>query len=345
MNDFITENTESEKERKFGFSLKKASEELAQGGRAIVLTVVLSFLMMGIVCVAVFFASVQGAEQVMVPDVKGKSLTAALLEMQAKELYPKIQLRYSDNEGDEGLILNQDPAAGAIVKAYRRVTLTVSRGVALDSITDYTGRTYNSVASSIRNSFSGELPLIKVADPIYIQDDNPAGTIIAQFPAPGTSLIDPITLTLIVSSGEEVHTTEVPDFSKKSMEQILDLIKESELVFNFKHSDIRDAKVGTVTAIDTDPGTPLTAYSHVDVEFATGESADAKSVYGIYTKELEDYPFPVPVRLDVFKNGSYKTIISFNHPGNTLTIPYQVEKGSELYLYVIDELKDKVSVE
>jgi hypothetical protein len=47
-------------------------------------------LFVGIIAVSVFFVSVQGAEETMVPDVQGRDLTAALLELQVKELYPRI---------------------------------------------------------------------------------------------------------------------------------------------------------------------------------------------------------------------------------------------------------------
>ena len=44
--------------------------------------VIVSIVFMGLICLAVFFATVKGAEEVMVPDVKGKELSEALLEMQ-----------------------------------------------------------------------------------------------------------------------------------------------------------------------------------------------------------------------------------------------------------------------
>src|SRR5574344_2359479 len=124
-------------------------DHLQNGGKSLVWTVILTFLVMVVVCLAVFFASVKGAEKVMVPNVIGKDLETALLEMQAKELYPKIQLKYSDIPGDEGTILDQNPDAGAIVKAYRRITLTVSRGVVLDQIEDYVGRKIDDVRITI----------------------------------------------------------------------------------------------------------------------------------------------------------------------------------------------------
>ena len=51
---------------------------------------------------AVFFISVKGPEEVMVPNVVGKELTQALLDMQIKELYPRIQLRHSNSITEKG---------------------------------------------------------------------------------------------------------------------------------------------------------------------------------------------------------------------------------------------------
>ena len=59
----------------------------------------------GIIAVSVFFIALRGAEQTMVPDVTGKDLTAALLELQVKELYLRIQLRYTQSSADKGLIM------------------------------------------------------------------------------------------------------------------------------------------------------------------------------------------------------------------------------------------------
>ncbi len=54
----------------------------------------------GVIALSIFFIAVRGGEQTMVPDIQGKELTAALLELQVKELYPRIQLRYSQTAQD-----------------------------------------------------------------------------------------------------------------------------------------------------------------------------------------------------------------------------------------------------
>jgi beta-lactam-binding protein with PASTA domain len=80
----------------------------------------------------VFFSALKGAEQTMVPDVRGKPLIESLLELQQKELYPRIEVRYASQTPVRGIVLEQDPIAGTIVKAGRRIRLVVSRGPEID---------------------------------------------------------------------------------------------------------------------------------------------------------------------------------------------------------------------
>ena len=110
-------------------------ESLEANGKALILMSLLTIMVM-----AVFFLSVKGKEEVMVPNVVGKELSAALLEMQVKELYPKLQLKYSNFVDDKGTVLEQSPPAGSIVKAGRRINLVVSRGAVIDTVKDYVGQ-------------------------------------------------------------------------------------------------------------------------------------------------------------------------------------------------------------
>ncbi|MBR2106257.1 MAG: PASTA domain-containing protein, partial [Treponema sp.] len=130
-----------------------------------------SFFVVVMAAVATFFLTVKGPEQVLVPNVVGKQLEDALLEMQVKELYPKINLRYSDVPGDEGSILEQNPPAGAIVKGYSRVSLVVSRGVVVDKLGNYVGQNYDDVVLSLQTLFAGQTkPLIVLGTPQYKPD-------------------------------------------------------------------------------------------------------------------------------------------------------------------------------
>jgi hypothetical protein len=117
----IDTKEKTKKFKKFNFknmrlSVSETYDKVQSNVPLYICVCVAAFLIVVMAAVATFFATVKGPEQVLVPNVVGKQLEDALLEMQVKELYPKINLRYSDVPGDEGAILEQSPAAGAIVK-------------------------------------------------------------------------------------------------------------------------------------------------------------------------------------------------------------------------------------
>ncbi|MBQ0051213.1 MAG: PASTA domain-containing protein [Treponema sp.] len=288
------------------------------------------------VCWIVFFATVRQPEQVMVPNVVGKDLTNALLEMQVKELYPKIQLRYTDNPDDAGKILNQSPDGGAIVKAGRRITLTVSRGVILDHVENYIGQNYDDVKINLQTMFTGsKRPLIVLAEPSYKADRSDAGTILAQDPPEGTTISNPVTVKLIVSRGPEYDNAKVPNIQGMSIGALLKVMETSKLVFEFTTHVAGANEEPGVSAQEKSESTYLPNYARVYADLALPAKPVEDEVYGLFTTSLPSYPYPVAMTLEsVGKDGTSQLIVSLNHTGGNVTIPYISEKGRELVLSV-----------
>ncbi len=335
--------------KRIGFNVKEQVSNLSNGGMPLVFTVILTFLVMVASCLAVFFSQMRGAEQVMVPNVVGKTLTTALLEMQQKELYAKINLQYSDMPGDVNTILAQNPEPGAIVKAYRRVTLTVSRGVAIDRIEDYQGQSIDTVLPRLRMLFDGDSSLIKIASPVYKQDASEQGTILAQFPEAGTYISDATMLQFIVSSGDKVEMVSVPEIEGMNVKQLYKAMENAKLIFDFTAAAAEgaaDIKWGTVVYQDM-KGNNVQAYSHVNAQFAASPLTESDTTAnGILSAKLLEYPYPVPVRLEATdKNGKTTVLVNFLHPGNSITIPYSVARGTTLTLYVKDRVEYQQSID
>lgn len=327
---------------------KTQIENFRGSGAPLFWTIVITFIVMVIACIAVFFASVHGAEQVMVPNVTGKKLEDALLEMQAKELYPKIQLKYSDVPGDDGTILEQNPGAGAIVKAYRRVSLTVSRGAIVDQVADYIGQKYDDVKMNLQTQFTGQKQLIILAEPVYKADLSDAGTILEQDPPAGTQIVDPVTVQLVVSRGQTFENTRRPVVRGKDVNGVLNVMANCKVVYDFtSHIAKAGEKPGTVITEDPFENEFVPNYSRINADFAFPErKAEDKIIYGLFTAQLADYPFDIPVRLDATdKEGNTKTIVTIRHTGKTLTIPYAVAPNTVLTLYVVGKEYSQLRVE
>ncbi|MBQ1948925.1 MAG: PASTA domain-containing protein [Treponema sp.] len=209
-------------------------ESLQANGKTFIFTVIAAVIVMVFFAFMVFFLHVKGPEEVMVPEVRGKELTDALLEMQKKELYPKITLRYSEVPGDKGRILDQSPTAGSIVKGYSRVSLVVSRGVIIDHVGNYVGQNYDELKMNLQTLFAGSAnPLIVLSEPSYKPDLSPAGTILEQEPEEGTNISDPVLLNLVVSRGPSFENTRVPRLVGTSVNDMLQTVARSRIIFDF----------------------------------------------------------------------------------------------------------------
>ncbi|MDO4505783.1 MAG: PASTA domain-containing protein [Spirochaetales bacterium] len=333
--------------RKAKLEFSEFTGNYLNGGKTSVITAIVSLVITLVVCLAVFFASVQGAEKVLVPDVVGESLTDALLKMQAKELYPKIQLKYSDFPGDKGTILEQNPKAGAIVKAYRRVTLTVSRGIAIDFVEDYVGKNADEVRNSLDLLFSGSDSLVEVSPFVYVKDESTPGTIIAQYPEAGTSLAEKVKIQFVVSSGMETEKIEMPKLEGLNIEQLLSAMAEHKIILDLDVKEEENApakgKVGDVEKTKDE----VEAYTRVNAILEVKPRQEKNEmVQGIFSCILTDYPFPVPYVLTAKDTeGKTAVLISANHPGKNFTVPYNVKKGTTLVLSVMGNETAKVVVE
>jgi eukaryotic-like serine/threonine-protein kinase len=316
-------------------------------GKLLVFTVIAAIFVMMLACLVVFSINVKGPEKVMVPDVVGKDLPSALIEMQAKELYPKIQLRYSDTPGDEGKILEQSPSGGAIRKGYSRVSLVVSRGVVIDHVENYVGQNLDDVRLKLQTLFAGSVrPLIIVASPAYKADASAAGTIIEQDPPEGTGISNPVTVHFIVSRGPNFENTRVPDIIGSTVNDVLQQISRTKLTFDFTSHEATGAeKPGTVVSEQKFTEELVQNYTHVTAEFAMPSKPVNGNVYGIFEDTLTAYPYPVAVKLTaVPEEGDPYTLVTFSHPGGKITIPYAVPAGTELVLFVVDKEHKKITV-
>lgn len=346
----IVENTEKETEgmkskkvsgKKATLSFKNHISNLSYGGGTLLFVILATFVVVAVACMAVFFATVQGEEKVMVPNVVGKPLTTALFEMQDKELYPEIVMNYSDLPGEAGTILAQNPKAGAIVKAYRRITLTVSRGVATTRISNYTGMNVDTVKTAIETEYAGERPLITVMKPSFQKSKEPYGSIISQYPEADYPISDPVDLYFVVSAGDFNITTSVPDIKGKTIEQVLKEFDSYNVVFDFTaHEAEAKETANSITSVTMPKDKAVALYSRIPAEIATTRTN--KLVSGVYSITLDEYPYNVAMRLEATDSeGKTSVLTKFTHSGKSLTIPYEVKPDTTLRLYVLDELIDE----
>ncbi|MDR2521269.1 MAG: PASTA domain-containing protein [Spirochaetaceae bacterium] len=293
--------------------------------------------LMTAIALVVFFLTVRGPEQTMVPNVVGKDIIEALLEMQQKELYPRIQLRFSQNAADKNTILEQEPRQGTIVKAGRRIRLVVSQGVQISRIENYAGRMLDEVRAELQTYVVGnETPLLSIREPImYENSARAAGTILEQSPVAGTGISGPVTISLVVSRGKPADIV-MPELLGLTVPQALAAINDAgaQVQFSIREGSSRRT-AGLVVSQTPAGGVILPAGKRAEVVVGPPVKGDlaGDEVYILFSCELAPNPFPLPCTLEALApDGSRTTLAQMNHLGGLFTYPCRVQRGTTLIL-------------
>jgi len=296
-----------------------------------------------LVAAVVFFVNVRGAEQTMVPNVQGRELTAALMELQVKELYPRINLRFTQSSADKGLILEQNPPPGTIVKAGRRIQLVVSQGVMINTVESFLGRNVDEVRMDLQALTSAQgvpVPqLIFLKEPLmYEHSAEPAGTILQQRPEPGTAISGPTLLELVVSRGAENTMVRLPNLVGLSMEDALEQIGRTGIDFEFSLRMLRAGEKPETVVLQNPVGDTLAALdARVAITLSVPEKVNENEVFGLFSYDMTKNPYPLLVRLDCIQpSGERKQLLSVQYPGGRLTVPYRQPAGSVLVLSMLN---------
>jgi eukaryotic-like serine/threonine-protein kinase len=143
-----------------------------------------------------------GPRQVEVPDLVGGTAEEALAALTGVGLSGSTEERY-DEQVELGRVIATDPAPGEIVDEATGVTVVVSLGREPREVPDLAGATVETATATLR-----ELDLELAISDRRFDDSAPAGTIIAQDPAPGASLFRGEMVEVVVSDGPQ--PVEVP---------------------------------------------------------------------------------------------------------------------------------------
>jgi len=323
------------------FDLSSIEEYVANHLRLFILSVAGLLLLVGIIAVSVFFLAVNGEEETMIPNVVGKELTEALMELQVKELYPRLQLRYTQTSRDKGLILEQEPRPGTIVKAGRRVRLVVSQGVIVNRVENFIGRNIDEVRMDLQTIYaaSGGLSMFLISEPLMYQfsQENP-GTILAQKPEPETDISGPTTLEFVVSRGRENTTVTVPQLSGLDISKALELISTSGINFMFTSRERSGTEKGE-TVVSQRPAAETTASLNTVVQLTvtTPERMGEGEIFGIFRYSVPQNPYPLAMRLDaVLPAGERIRLFTTNYIGGEFTVPYKLPVGTILILSMLN---------
>lgn len=291
--------------------------------------------------VSVFFLALRGEEETMVPQLVGKDLTSALLELQEKELSPYVQVKFSDDPRDKGNIVAQEPQGGILAKAGRRVTLWVSKGAVINNVENYVGQSFADVQLRLKTLFAnqGQPLLVLSSTPLYVFNSAPEGTVLEQKPVPGTPLAGPTELVVVVSKGPQGQTVKVGAYEGRSWSEVIaSMISENRpFLVKVRAPEANEAS-GVVVAQAPQAGTTAPKVTPVTLTVTQPRPVADGRVFRVLETTLPEYPILVDVRIDLIQeSGERSTLYQLKHPGGLLTVPYRAAEGSLVTVSVLDK--------
>ncbi len=308
-----------------------------------VLLVLGAVLAMLTIALVTFGVTIKGTEQVLVPDAVGGDghrldLVSAMVKLQEKGLYARVQLRHSSSL-PKGIVMDQRPRAGAVVKAGRRVVLTVSRGPVVEQIGNYVKKDLAVLRAELQSLFPGdEERLIQVRDPVmFVYNEADPGTILRQSPAPGTQVREgEVTyLDLVVSRGPQGKVFATANYLGKAFDQIMNDLAQAGRPFTFSVRKPQGNEAGGVVVKQIPaPGEDAPENTVMLLTITEPKKVDKGKVFGVFTAEIVRYPILVKMDLVERTKGGDRVIVSMRHPGGQIGIPYIMDEDSQLVFYV-----------
>ena len=296
--------------------------------------------MMVIIGAVTFGIAVRGQPETLVPNLQGRDVLDALMDLQGKELYADVQVQYS-SDTEKGTVLSQRPAPGTLVKAGKRVTLRVSKGPIIDKVENYVGMSLDDVKVHLQTMFASHSPNIIIKTPIIYQyrPGVPSGRVLAQSPAPDTKITGIASLELVVSQEQgAVSMVTVGDYVGKSFQEAIQELTRDNIPFAFSvKAPSKGTDPGVVTAQVPDKGSQAEYGQVIQLTMSAPTNVGKDNVFGLFKFSLPPQAIAVNVRLVIASDSMPKEIFSMKHPGGPLAVPYIVPEGTDLVLYVLDQ--------
>jgi beta-lactam-binding protein with PASTA domain len=270
-----------------------------------------------------------------------------LISLQEKELYPRIQVRYTEDPLEKDRIISQDPKAGSVVRAGKRIKLMISKGAVVDKVGSYTGQSLSDVKTHLQTLFASYTPLMVIKEPVvFVFDDAPAGTILEQSPPAETPLTGMTELVFIVSRGPVGETYNIDDFGGLKWMDALGRLVRSNQPFVFRFSEEEEDRDAMVLEQTPEAGSQVRAGTVVELTLSRAAKLPRDERLGIMEVALPEYPVSVKLTVErMVAGGRPETILEMMHPGGLFAFPYREKEGTEITVRVYDEEVRTLTVE
>ena len=178
-----------------------------------------------------------------VPSVVGMTVEEALELPEVKDIFEiEVVSTKSSDEYEEGVIMDQDPAAERVKKSDFVIYVTVSEGLPSDEMPNLEGYERTSARLILQQM---DLDLNIETKDVY-DETVPSGSVISTQPAKGETLQQGDTVTLIISKGKELQPVAMISFLGMTRGEAEAKLAQMNLKGSFTEVESSDVEAGRI---------------------------------------------------------------------------------------------------
>jgi serine/threonine-protein kinase len=274
---------------------------------------------------------VHNRKTVTVPELKGRSLPAALDMLSSLDL----GLRKTGEEFNSSVpiasILRQQPAPGTVVREGKTIRVVVSQGGHTVLAPAVEGLPLRNAEMMLRQS---QLGLGEVSEAYSLKSDK--GLVLSQDPKDGTSVERDALVNLVVSGGKPPSgVLLMPDFQRKNVDDVQTWAAGAALKVTVKTDPSSLFPSGTVLTQDPAPDAALSSDSPVVVTVSGRKAAAAAASSRSFHYELAQGGGDSQVRIVlVDKYGERELFNGLRKAGSKIDVPFQSDGRAHVKIYL-----------
>ena len=234
---------------------RRRAEAAAEESRSRVATIaIVACSVVMVVAVVIFLIVLLGGGNVSQPKlIEVPNLIGA--DYKALPQYPGFEIRLNDEVHDDeyeaGCIIDQNPKAGEMVADPNDIFVTVSLGPAPKTV--YMPDLVNKESNEANRMLDNLMLNLNVVINEEFSETVVADKVIRTDPAVNAELKTGQTVTLYVSKGPEIQTTEMPDLRERPLEDAQKILENKEMKLEITVEEVYDAQVEFGVVIKTVP--------------------------------------------------------------------------------------------
>lgn len=194
---------------------------------AVVKVLLYLLILSGIVGVLIIFVVVPRwvrTEEVLVPNLIGKTYYEAVPILDKAGLRPAKEIHEASSGAPKGEIIAQDPEPNFRIKYYQPVTITVSIGVELAPVPSVIGKSQDAAIDTLKAAGFQPNQVARVHSETYLQD-----IVIAQTPPEGGGQRRGTSVNLLLSLGPIPKSIQLPNFQEQPATEVLRALETAGL--------------------------------------------------------------------------------------------------------------------